>query len=199
MIAELNQTADRNIGLLESRLTRLQEMIDKADGRLSLLKKETDKEKRGSVTYSRVRPRILHQEEQGREQEPQKASGAQQDLAFESGGQAAGGSFSRTGPAEGSPGRDIAAAGWQSPAPQTPAPPQGGVESAAGSESPRSKPEGRSREGAQKEESAGRPDKRARVIELHRQGISPDVIASRVDSTIGEVELIITMAEGRKG
>lgn len=37
------------------------------------------------------------------------------------------------------------------------------------------------------------PSKRERVMELYRQGISPEIIASRLESTVGEVELIISM------
>ncbi|MFP4431086.1 MAG: DUF6115 domain-containing protein [Spirochaetaceae bacterium] len=37
---------------------------------------------------------------------------------------------------------------------------------------------------------------RERVLDLHRKGISPNIIATRVGSTVGEVELIIGLSGG---
>lgn len=37
---------------------------------------------------------------------------------------------------------------------------------------------------------------RERILDLHRKGISPSIIASRVGSTVGEVELIIGLSGG---
>lgn len=37
---------------------------------------------------------------------------------------------------------------------------------------------------------------RERILDLHRKGISPNIIASRVGSTVGEVELIIGLSGG---
>ena len=49
--------------------------------------------------------------------------------------------------------------------------------------------------------SATRPvleiSKKDRIIELHNNGFTTTVIASRVGSTVGEVELIISLIEGR--
>ncbi len=39
--------------------------------------------------------------------------------------------------------------------------------------------------------------KKERIIELHNNGFTTSVIASRVGATVGEVELIISMIEGR--
>jgi hypothetical protein len=140
----------------------MKEMIDKADSRLSLLQKETDKQTRGAATYSSVRPRIVQTPA------PEKPVKAEK-------------------PAESARGKSagIEAADEEK---------EGGTSAAAPKQEAAS---GTAPEKKKRRESAGTPDKRARVIELHRQGISPDIIASRLDSTIGEVELIITMAEGR--
>lgn len=40
-------------------------------------------------------------------------------------------------------------------------------------------------------------NKKDRIIELHNNGFTATVIASRVGSTVGEVELIISLIEGR--
>ncbi len=37
---------------------------------------------------------------------------------------------------------------------------------------------------------------RERILDLHRKGISPNIIATRVGSTVGEVELIIGLSGG---
>src|SRR6056297_964185 len=42
MIVDLNQTADRNIGLIEQRIQSLGELIKEADHRMTLLQKQTD-------------------------------------------------------------------------------------------------------------------------------------------------------------
>lgn len=46
---------------------------------------------------------------------------------------------------------------------------------------------------------ASQPDTRPireRILDLHRKGISPNIIATRVGSTVGEVELIIGLSGG---
>ena len=48
---------------------------------------------------------------------------------------------------------------------------------------------------AAEEEEEARPV-RERILDLHRKGISPSIIASRVGSTVGEVELIIGLSGG---
>ncbi len=39
--------------------------------------------------------------------------------------------------------------------------------------------------------------KKERIIKLHNNGFTTSVIASRVGSTVGEIELIISLIEGR--
>ena len=145
MIVDLNQTADRNIGLIEQRIQSLGNMIKEADHRISLLQKQADDVSRHTDTYSRIRPhnvtaaRVEHDSKPAKGVEPSntKSADTQQNTA---------------------------------------ANPQH----------------------TEKPGPAGGQSKRDRVISLHRQGISPDIIASRVDSTVAEVELIITMTEGQQ-
>ncbi len=40
--------------------------------------------------------------------------------------------------------------------------------------------------------------KREQVIELHKKGFAPGIIAAKVGSSIGEVELIISLASGKE-
>src|SRR6056297_2490625 len=52
MIVDLNQTADRNIGLIEQRLESLGDMVKEADHRISLLQKQADNLSKSVDTYS---------------------------------------------------------------------------------------------------------------------------------------------------
>ena len=106
IITELNQTTNRNVDLIEDRITRLSALIEKADKRITVLKKEAEIEHRGAATYN-----VL-----------------------------------RNAPAE-KPQREMT--------------------------------------------------KREKILDLHQKGFTPSVIAQQVGSTIGEVELTISLMEGR--
>jgi hypothetical protein len=41
------------------------------------------------------------------------------------------------------------------------------------------------------------PSKKERILDLHRKGIASNIIAGRVGSTVGEVELVISLSEGK--
>jgi Family of unknown function (DUF6115) len=115
MIVELNQTADRNIGLMEERLTRLSALVSEADRRITVLKKESDRGKSAEAVYTHLKP--------------------------------------------------------LSAAP-----------------SPRKEPEVQ----------AAKKSPREEVLELYRQGLDAREIAGKVDKTLGEVELIISLGVNRK-
>jgi DNA-binding NarL/FixJ family response regulator len=55
LVKELNLTAERNIGVLEERLGRLDILLKKADQRLTLLAKEEDK-RANPLVYTRPKP-----------------------------------------------------------------------------------------------------------------------------------------------
>lgn len=152
MIVDLNQTADRNIGLIEQRIHSLGDTIKEADHRISLLQKHADNLTRSTDTYSRIRPHNIT----AARAEPEARPATR---------------------AESAPENEAAQNSAQNSAPQNPA-----------SQPPRT----------EEPSTAGGQSKRERVISLHRQGFSPDIIASRVDSTVAEVELIITMTEGQQ-
>lgn len=56
MIIDLNQTTDRNVGLVEEQLERLSSRIAEADRRIVVLKKETEKTRSSEEVYTRLRP-----------------------------------------------------------------------------------------------------------------------------------------------
>jgi ATP/maltotriose-dependent transcriptional regulator MalT len=55
-----------------------------------------------------------------------------------------------------------------------------------------------SKETDESEPRGKRVGKRERVVELYRQGISTEIIASRLDATVAEIELIISMTGADK-
>lgn len=56
MIIELNETTERNIGLVEDQLERLSTRIGEADRRIVVLKKESDRGRPPDTVYTRLRP-----------------------------------------------------------------------------------------------------------------------------------------------
>ena len=110
IITELNQTTDRNVDLIEDRIKQISGLIEKADKRITILKKEAEIEHRGEhrgpATYGNL----------------------------------------RNAPVE-KPKREMT--------------------------------------------------KREKILDLHQQGFSSGIIAQQVGATIGEVELTISLMEGR--
>jgi hypothetical protein len=54
LLVELNQATDRNIALMEDKITVLNEVISTADKKIGLLRRETEKHDVGSQIYSRL-------------------------------------------------------------------------------------------------------------------------------------------------
>jgi hypothetical protein len=110
IIVELNQTTDRNISLIEDRIRRVSELLEQADKKIGLLRRESEKQEMATRVYSELK-------------------------RF-----------------EGSRGEDA------------PAPAGGGAGARAG------------------------------VVALYEQGISPSMIARQLGITLGEIELILSLA-----
>jgi len=146
MIVELNQTADRNIGLVEQRIQGLTDLLEQADRKIKVLQREIDRYSRSVETYSSIKPRNVPP------------------------------------PALSATGADAHAPGSGQSVSQG-LPPQRN-ENAAQAEESKSSEEPKSR--------------RDRIISLYNQGISADLIASRVNSTVAEVELIISIHEDKE-
>ncbi len=124
LLVELNKTTEQNINLIEDKVESLNRLIDRADKKIGLLKRETEKHEVSRAVYSRIN-----------ETRPPAGSG----------GAAAGG---------------------------------------AGSGEP----------GVREGPPAGLAEK---VIKLYREGFSAGVIAGHLGTTVGEVELIISLQEGK--
>ncbi|MFP4362341.1 MAG: DUF6115 domain-containing protein [Spirochaetia bacterium] len=113
LITEMNQTADMNIGLIEDRIQNLNALLEKADKRISILSKESEKQEFSAKVYSNILKKQKKQEDV--ETKPQEKA--------------------------------------------------------------KSVP--------------------ASVHQLYNQGFSPEVIAKKLKTTVGEVELIISLGEPR--
>jgi hypothetical protein len=79
LVVELNQTSDRNIGIIEERLNRLRKLVDEADRKIMLLGKESEKVRLGTDVYDKLKKsKSLVSEDQTRETSPKanpKATG----------------------------------------------------------------------------------------------------------------------------
>ena len=115
LILELNLTTDRNINILEEKISSLTRLLNNADKRIKILGTESERNKSESIIYNKI----------GRINDNQPLVDS---------------------------------------SPKTPV-----VEIS----------------------------KKDRIIELHNNGFTTSVIASRVGATVGEVELIISLIEGR--
>jgi DNA-directed RNA polymerase specialized sigma24 family protein len=184
LLVELNQATDRNIALMEDKISILNEALSTADKKIGLLRRETEKHDVGSQIYSRLA------EGRQRRTAPQAAAAAALPPA------AANPSLAAPNPsaagqnpqaAERSAGyADAESVGYadvlvaESAEPEPPVPPLSVELLEQGSRS------------------AAPPDTRQRVMMLYRAGFSPSLIASRVGAPLGEVELMIAL-EQRKG
>ena len=54
LVVELNQTTERNVALLEDRITGLNDVLAAADRKVALLQRETEKHDVGAKVYSRL-------------------------------------------------------------------------------------------------------------------------------------------------
>jgi hypothetical protein len=54
LVVELNQTTDRNIALVEDGIARLNELLARADKKIGLLRRESEKHEMGMQVYSRL-------------------------------------------------------------------------------------------------------------------------------------------------
>jgi len=140
LIVELNQTSDRNIGIIEERIGRLKRLVDEADRKITLLAKESEKVRIGSDVYDRLKKSksLVSGEVPQEKREPRDASKESVDLSARV---AAGGTIEKSG----MPGTGTAT---------------------------------------------------SQVLELYRQGFEPKFIAAKTGSTLGEIELIISLAGG---
>ncbi len=191
LLVELNQATERNIALMEDKITILNDAISTADKKIGLLRRETEKHDVGSQIYSRLA--------EGRRQ---KAAGPVGVVQRAPDTQSAGYRDAESAgyrDAESAEYRDAESAGYRDAesagyrdAQSTP-PLSVELSEQDGRETPAVNP----RVAATGNPRGIGPDAQ-RVMMLYRAGFSPSLIASRVGAPVGEVELIISL-EQRKG
>ena len=201
LLVELNQATDRNIALMEDKITALNAAISTADKKIGLLRRETEKHDVGSQIYSRLAEGRHH-----------RAAAAVPAAAESAGYRTAEGGF---GDAESAGYRDAESTGFGGEQGMQDAESAGyrDAESAGVRdlrparssrpplEAPRAvvaRPAEPTTPLAVELSGAAATDVRQRVMMLYRAGFSPSLIASRVGAPVGEVELIISL-EQRKG
>jgi len=177
LVVELNQTADRNIALIEDRIASLNDLAAVADKRIGLLRREIEKHDVGAQLYTRLGDTRASRPTVAAPSPPPSAPPSTPRLAGPS----------RAAPPEAVPAEaPVAASAPVPPAGPSPEPSSPPAQRAPSSEpmpielSPRS---------------LGEPDLRQRVLMLHRAGFSSALIATRVGAPRGEVELIIALEE----
>lgn len=164
---ELNETADRNISLVEDRMQALHGLLDEADRRMGIMRREIDNRASEREVYSKLGRRRPYQAEEAKEAPPRtEAAASTVGSRFE-------------------------------------APPAGfdEVRGAAGTEAPiRLELPRKSAEILPARESVIPPKTlREEAIELYRKGFSADIIAARLGATVAEIDLLVSLEEGRRG
>ena len=162
---EINETTDRNITLVEDRLTALRELLSEADRRIGVARRETGRRQAEGEVYNRLGRRL-----------PLRSD------AFSG---------------EGSDGVVSLMLGEQRAAARD------GQEMAEGDDrgEPVSLPLGPRLPEIVTSSASVIPPRglRERAIELHRSGFSADIIAARLGATVSEIELLVSLEEGRSG
>ncbi len=156
LIVELNQTADRNIGIIEERINKLQELVRDADKKIMLLGKESEKLRLGTDVYDKLK-----------KSKSLISEGASREADLKAGLEGTRESKGET--------VTVTAKKISNMRPR-PAP------SAVQRETERPKPVTLADE----------------VLALHRQGLDTKIIAAKTGSPLGEIELIISLAEGTR-
>lgn len=179
---EINETTDRNITLIEDRLTALRELLAEADRRMGVLRRETGRRQAETEVYTKlgrrapVRPPIPSDDAVPEDRDsvnPQPAADV----------------FGMT---------DAGAGAMEAPIAKAPEAP---VRLDLGSHPAEPVPlslVGRLPEVVTAAASVIPPKSlRERAIELHRSGFSADIIAARLGATISEIELLVSLEERR--
>jgi len=185
---EINETTDRNITLIEDRLAALRDLLAEADRRMGVMRRETGRRQTETDVYSRLGRRVpvgsakamvtgesmtaaISLGEGSASEATDSFREDSRDLVSPAGAEADDGKKSETGSVPHVHGDPV-------PLPLPPRVPD--VITAPTSVIP---PRGL----------------RDRAIDLHRAGFSADIIAARLGATISEIELLVSLEEGRNG
>jgi hypothetical protein len=166
LILELNETADRNVSLVEDRMTALRSLLDEVDRRIGVQKREIEKGDAEREVYAKLNKR--------RPIVPEVRVSAQ--------------------PMMDQPTAQPAQAAYPAQRPSSDAPITLSLGSDAQDARARSFPEVRIAD----EPLAIAKSRREEALDLHRRGISADLIAARLGATVAEIELLVELEERRQ-
>jgi hypothetical protein len=175
LVTELNQVAERNVVLLEDRVSALNELLAAADKKIGLLRREMERHEAGALVYGRLatpaaRAAAARDAEAGSKSERATAGGAPQGSR---GPMADGGgkpSDADTTTADAAAKAVMTTAG-------TPVSPSAATSGGADA----------------------RTAMRAEIGRLARAGLAAAAIAVRVGAPLGEVELILSLEQRARG
>jgi hypothetical protein len=194
---ELNETTERNISLVEDRMEALRGLLDEADRRMGVVRKELDKGSREREVYTRL-GRLQSQEQPQSGPRP----GMQARLEF-----SAGPSFSGKPAMEDSieigqawdAASVIQAEPIRLPLGKREARDSGEREESA--QAPEAAPpdEGPARITVARESVIPRKSTREEAAELYSRGFSSELIAARLGITVAEADLLVSLEERRRG
>lgn len=175
LVVELNQTTERNVALIEDRISGLTEILAAADKKIGLLHREIEKHDVGTQVYSRL-VEGRQQAVQAREQVPPAPQVPPLSVELSEKADRRPGARSPAAPGQDAAGGERAA--------QRQARSESGARATVSGSAPV--------EGA-----SPRQDLHQRVMMLSRSGFSAALIAGRVGIPLGEVELIISLERQR--
>lgn len=190
ILTEMNQTTERNIELVEDSVGRLKKLLDDADRRIGLLRREIRKTEQSGAVYTHLRPAARVASRPETEDVPAEQSSnvlsrpASPEAEPVSGPAGAPGSApSAEGATNLAAAEDARGVAGPPDARQTSGEPELAV---SGAVTP-----------APREETREIPEVplKERVLGLYRQGIPIERIASRVGTAVSEIELIVSLSE----
>ena len=224
LTTELNQTTDRNISLVEDRMEALRSLLDEADRRMGVIRKEVETKAVEREVYSRLgrphpAPALAYQAPSGQPPLPglEAAPPYAEPARHREGPGEPGPAASRTGRSAAS--RDLPGAGTQAadigrPAYRTAGDPGQGEYLPAEAQEGRGSLPGsvRTAEGPIRLDLPRRPVEviqaresvippkslREQALELYSQGFSADIIAARLGTTVAEMDLLISLEEEKR-
>ncbi len=158
LVVELNQTADRNVALVEERIRTLQELLSEADKKVQLVGREMRKHDMGLDVYNKLKKGAA-------------IKGASESAEAHHEANADGNVADRTNERK---------------------PATVSNQSISGNDVLERKNSSESERNTSDEQSVSE-----RVMNLHHQGFEPRIIAQKIGTNVGEVELIISIRAGR--
>ncbi len=202
LVMELNETAERNVSLVEDRIGALRSLLEEVDRRIGVAHRELENRSAEKAVYEQLsRRRPIVPRAGGPDLFPSEPPAAP---PFAEAAAARAPSPAEAAAGAGAQGRQAGASA--SPSMAGPLPQQS-LAAAVGQAGAIPLVLGASAEGLgqsqipeirfSRDSVVPRPTRNEEALELHRKGFSPDIIAARLGATVAEIELLVEMEERR--